>query len=83
MLGRGSFGKVLLVQNVLDNKLYAMKIIRKDIIAKKDQYIHVMLEKEILCKVQHPFLVQLYCSFQTKSKLYFVMEFINGGILGS
>jgi serine/threonine protein kinase len=57
LLGRGSFGKVLLVQSLKNDKLYAMKIIRKDVLRQKGQELHVLVEKEILSKVDHPFLV--------------------------
>lgn len=39
-----------------------------------------MAERNVLLKnVKHPFLVGLHYSFQTTDKLYFVLDFINGG----
>jgi len=39
-----------------------------------------MAEKNVLLKnINHPFLVSLHYSFQTKNKLYFVLDFLNGG----
>ena len=52
-----SFGKVLLVEKKSSRKLYAMKCIRKDILIKNDQIENTLLEKDILVKVKHPFLV--------------------------
>lgn len=45
-----------------------------------NQQKHIMAERNVLLKnVKHPFLVGLHYSFQTTDKLYFVLDFINGG----
>lgn len=47
------------------------------------QQKHIMAERNVLLKnVKHPFLVGLHYSFQTTDKLYFVLDFINGGEVG-
>ena len=39
-----------------------------------------MSERNVLLKnVKHPFLVGLHYSFQTTDKLYFVLDYVNGG----
>lgn len=44
------------------------------------QQKHIMAERNVLVKnVKHPFLVGLHYSFQTTDKLYFVLDFVNGG----
>lgn len=44
------------------------------------QQKHIMAERNVLLKnVKHPFLVGLHYSFQTTEKLYFVLDFVNGG----
>lgn len=44
------------------------------------QQKHIMAERNVLLKnVKHPFLVGLHYSFQTTDKLYFVLDFVNGG----
>ncbi|EEF52082.1 ribosomal protein S6 kinase, putative [Ricinus communis] len=58
-----------------------MKVMRKDIIIKKNHVDYMKAERDILTKVVHPFVVQLRYSFQTKSKLYLIMDFMNGGHL--
>jgi len=58
-LGRGSFGKVFLVQHKLNFGVYAMKSLSKSTILKYDQLDATVLEKEILAKCVHPFLVGL------------------------
>ena len=57
VIGRGSFGKVFLVQKVSDSKVYAMKSLRKDVILDYEQVESTMLEKKILLEADHPFLV--------------------------
>lgn len=81
ILGKGSFGKVFLVEKKDDHKLYAMKSLRKDVILENDQVESTKLEKEILLKAKHPFFVKMAYIFQTDQKIYFVMNFIRGGEL--
>lgn len=81
VLGKGSFGKVFLVEKKSDHKLYAMKSLRKDVILENDQVESTKLEKEILLKAKHPFFVKMAYIFQTDQKIYFVMNFIRGGEL--
>lgn len=57
VIGRGSFGKVFLVQKVQDGKVYAMKSLRKDTILDYEQVESTKLEKKILQEANHPFLV--------------------------
>ncbi len=59
VIGKGSFGKVFLVKKRSDGKLYAMKSIRKDVLIQNDQIESTKLEKEILLKAEHPFLVKM------------------------
>ena len=57
VIGRGSFGKVFLVQKIQDGKVYAMKSLRKDVILDYEQVESTKLEKQILLEADHPFLV--------------------------
>ena len=59
MVGKGTFGKVFLVENVKDHKYYAMKCIRKDIIIDNEQFDNIKLEKDILYNIDHPFIVNM------------------------
>merc|ERR1719263_25455 len=81
VIGRGSFGKVFLVQKVDDGKVYAMKSLRKDVIIDYDQIESTLLEKKILLEADHPFLVGMEFVFQTDLKIFFVMKFVRGGEL--
>jgi serum/glucocorticoid-regulated kinase 2 len=81
VIGKGSFGKVFLVQKKQDGRVFAMKSLRKDVIIDYDQIESTMLEKEILLKADHPFLVGMEYVFQTDTKIFFVMKFVRGGEL--
>uniref|UniRef100_A0AAY4AJN9 Serum/glucocorticoid regulated kinase family member 3 n=1 Tax=Denticeps clupeoides TaxID=299321 RepID=A0AAY4AJN9_9TELE len=82
VIGKGSFGKVLLAKRKQDGKYYAIKVLQKRVILNRREQKHIMAERNVLLKnVKHPFLVGLHYSFQTKDKLYFVLDFVNGGEL--
>lgn len=81
VLGRGSFGKVMQVRKISDGKVYAMKILRKRTIIQRNQVEHTKAERKILQTLQHPFLMTLRYAFQSKEKLYFVLDYFQGGEL--
>lgn len=81
VVGQGAFGKVFQVQKKDTGQVYAMKVMRKEQIIAKDHGDYVKAERNVLTAVFHPYIVTLRCSFQTSSKLYLVLDFINGGHL--
>ena len=78
-LGKGAFGKVLLVHNEELNKYFAMKILKKKFIEKNKQQFHVKTERKILEIIEHPFVAKLYYAFQNSEKLYMLTEYMPGG----
>uniref|UniRef100_K4ABJ1 non-specific serine/threonine protein kinase n=1 Tax=Setaria italica TaxID=4555 RepID=K4ABJ1_SETIT len=81
LVGQGAFGKVYQVRKKGTSEIYAMKVMRKDKVVEKNHAEYMKAERDILTKVDHPFVVQLRYSFQTKYRLYLVLDFINGGHL--
>ncbi|OMO89961.1 hypothetical protein COLO4_19480 [Corchorus olitorius] len=81
VVGQGAFGKVYQVMRSDTSEIYAMKVMRKDKIVEKNHAEYMKSERDILTKVDHPFIVQLRYSFQTKYRLYLVLDFVNGGHL--
>ncbi|EYB95359.1 hypothetical protein Y032_0161g3390 [Ancylostoma ceylanicum] len=83
-IGKGNFGRVFQVRHMETGKIYAMKVLSKEHIRKKNEVKHVMAELSVLkSNIHHPFLVSLHFSFQSKDKLYFVLDHLNGGELFS
>jgi serine/threonine protein kinase len=81
VIGQGSFGKVFLVKNINNNKIYAMKVLEKKFLIQKKQISHTKTERIALEKLKHPFIVKLNYAFQDITNVYFVTEFLSGGEL--
>lgn len=82
VIGMGAFGKVLQVKNKTSGQILAMKVISKRLLRRKAGYIeNIQAERNILTRVNHPFVVKMHCSFQTKEKLFIIMDFLAGGEL--
>jgi len=85
LAGTGTFGKVLLVRHCNSRSesqsFYAMKILRKTDIVRLRQVEHVNAERYILSRVQHPFVVDLFATFQDSLNVYMLMSYVPGGEL--
>jgi len=81
VLGKGTFGKVVLSRYRKDGQLVAIKILKKAVIIAKDEVAHTLTENRVLQTCKHPFLTELKYSFTTTHHLCFVMEYVNGGEL--
>ena len=82
-IGEGAFGSVYLVQKENTNKLYALKILNKDFLYKNERVEEPIIERNILTLCNHPSIVKLISTFQTKHKLYFVLEYIQNNDLSN
>jgi serine/threonine protein kinase len=80
VIGKGSFGKVYSARHKAEDTIYAVKVLNKKMIIKRNEKNHIMSERNVLLKnLNHPFLVGLHYSFQSREKLYFVLDYVNGG----
>ncbi|KAJ3069589.1 hypothetical protein HDU98_007360 [Podochytrium sp. JEL0797] len=79
MIGKGDVGRVFLVRHAHSQRFYAMKVLEKKEMLKRNKVKRVLAEQEILVTANHPFIVTLYHSFQSEDYLYFVMEYCSGG----
>ncbi|XP_044497064.1 CBL-interacting serine/threonine-protein kinase 12 [Mangifera indica] len=81
LLGHGTFAKVYHARNIKSGESVAIKVIDKEKILKSGLVAHIKREISILRRVRHPNIVQLFEVMATKSKIYFVMEYVRGGEL--
>jgi serine/threonine protein kinase len=81
VLGRGTYGKVQLVRSKIDGQLYAMKTMVKKMLEENEQVEQTLIEKDVLLKTRHPFLVSAHASFQTPKKIYLVIDYVPAGEL--
>ena len=79
LLGRGSFGEVLLVRLKATGRIYAMKILDKKVLKIKKQQNHTKTERDLMVKINCPFIVNIKSAFQDDTNLYLVSEFMQGG----
>ncbi|XP_011506562.1 PREDICTED: ribosomal protein S6 kinase beta-1-like [Ceratosolen solmsi marchali] len=85
VIGKGGYGKVFQVRKISGNDsgtIFAMKVLHKaSIIRNQKDTAHTKAERNILEAVKHPFIVDLMYAFQTRGKLYLILEYMCGGEL--
>ncbi|KAJ5893581.1 hypothetical protein N7495_005272 [Penicillium taxi] len=79
LIGKGDVGKVYLVREKKSSRLFAMKVLSKKEMIKRNKIKRALAEQEILATSNHPFIVTLYHSFQSEDYLYLCMEYCSGG----
>jgi serine/threonine protein kinase len=81
VIGRGTFGKVILARYKEDNALYALKILKKEHILKTKNLTNIKNEKRLLEKIDCSFIIKLRFTFQNREKIFMVLDYYNGGEL--
>jgi hypothetical protein len=81
LLGKGSFGEVYLVEKKNSKIFYAMKVLSKNKIMAQNLVKYAMTERNVLSVTDHPFIVKLSFAFQTKEKLFLILDYCPGGDL--
>jgi len=81
VLGKGGFGKVMLVRKKGTTDIFAMKVLKKEAVIRRNQVAHTKTETHILKQIRHPFLTRMHFAFQSHGKLYMVLNYLPGGEL--
>ncbi|KVH96856.1 Calcium/calmodulin-dependent/calcium-dependent protein kinase [Cynara cardunculus var. scolymus] len=81
LLGQGTFAKVYHARNLKTNKSVAVKVISKEKVMQNGLIDQIKREISVMRLVKHPNVVQLYEVMASKTKIYFAMEYVNGGEL--
>ncbi|XP_033107299.1 microtubule-associated serine/threonine-protein kinase 4-like isoform X2 [Anneissia japonica] len=79
IISNGAYGAVYLVKHKRLQQRFAMKKICKHNLLLRNQVEQVFAERDILSFAENPFVVGMYCSFETKKHLCLVMEYVEGG----
>lgn len=81
LLGQGTFAKVYYARNLKSGQTVAIKMIDKEKVFRVGLMEQIKREISVMRLVRHPNIVQLYEVMASKSKIYFVMEYVKGGEL--
>lgn len=81
LLGKGTFAKVYYGRNLVTHESVAIKVILKERVKKEGLLDQIQREISVMGLVRHPHIVELKEVMATKSKVYFVMEYVSGGEL--
>ncbi|XP_057952736.1 probable serine/threonine protein kinase IRE isoform X2 [Malania oleifera] len=82
-ISRGAFGRVFLARKSATGDLFAIKVLKKADMIRKNAVESILAERNILISVRNPFVVRFFYSFTCRENLYLVMEYLNGGDLYS
>ncbi|CAD8095078.1 unnamed protein product [Paramecium sonneborni] len=80
-IGMGGFSKVYLVKERKTGKYFAMKLIEKNPIIQQNRHSIIQNERNIMCLIDHPFIVKMQFAFESKTFFVFVQEYCSGGEL--
>ncbi|XP_071658754.1 microtubule-associated serine/threonine-protein kinase 4 isoform X7 [Patagioenas fasciata] len=79
LISNGAYGAVYFVRHKETRQRFAMKKINKQNLILRNQIQQAFVERDILTFAENPFVVSMYCSFETKRHLCMVMEYVEGG----
>ncbi|XP_058717688.1 LOW QUALITY PROTEIN: microtubule-associated serine/threonine-protein kinase 1 [Poecile atricapillus] len=79
LISNGAYGAVYLVRHTATRQRFAMKKINKQNLLLRNQVQQAFVERDILTFAENPFVVSMFCSFQTRRHLCMVMEYVEGG----
>ncbi|XP_019901093.3 microtubule-associated serine/threonine-protein kinase 3 isoform X2 [Esox lucius] len=79
LISNGAYGAVFLVRHRETRQRFAMKKINRQNLMLRNQIQQVFVERDILTFAENPFVVSMFCSFETKRHLCMVMEYVEGG----
>uniref|UniRef100_A0A8D2M8H7 non-specific serine/threonine protein kinase n=1 Tax=Zonotrichia albicollis TaxID=44394 RepID=A0A8D2M8H7_ZONAL len=79
LISNGAYGAVYLVRHRETRQRFALKKINKQNLILRNQIQQVFVERDILTFAENPFVVSMFCSFETKRHLCMVMEYVEGG----
>lgn len=79
LISNGAYGAVFLVRHRSTRERFAMKKINKQNLILRNQIQQAFVERDILTFAENPFVVSMFCSFETKRHLCMVMEYVEGG----
>ncbi|KAK5914544.1 hypothetical protein CgunFtcFv8_008978 [Champsocephalus gunnari] len=79
LISNGAYGAVYLVRHLDTRQRFAMKKINKQNLILRNQIQQAFVERDILTFAENPFVVSMFCSFETRRHLCMVMEYVEGG----
>ncbi|KAK9078033.1 hypothetical protein SSX86_002090 [Deinandra increscens subsp. villosa] len=82
-ISRGAFGRVFLARKRATGDVFAIKVLKKADMIRKNAVQSILAERDILISARNPFVVRFFYSFTCRENLYLVMEYLNGGDLFS
>ncbi|CAL1405176.1 unnamed protein product [Linum trigynum] len=82
-ISRGAYGRVFLARKRATGDLFAIKVLKKADMIRKNAVESILAERNILISLRNPFVVRFFYSFTCRENLYLVMEYLNGGDLYS
>ena len=81
MAGKGTFGKVFKARKKDSGKIYAMKVLQKDFLIKRNYLKYAITECNVLKQNSSPYVIKMHYAFQTPDYLYMILDFCAGGDL--